>query len=44
MLFVGGGLGKKEVESAIAKERSLSNIDLAPLQPLADLQLFALGG
>ncbi len=36
-LFVGGGLGKKEVET-FAKERSLSNIVSLPYQPLADLR------
>ena len=36
-LFVGGGLGKKEVE-AFAAEHSLSNITSLPYQPLADLR------
>jgi len=36
-LFVGGGLGKKEVE-AFAKDQSLSNIVSLPYQPLADLR------
>jgi glycosyltransferase involved in cell wall biosynthesis len=36
-LFVGGGLGKKEVE-AFAKEHSLANITSLPYQPLADLR------
>jgi glycosyltransferase involved in cell wall biosynthesis len=36
-LFVGGGLGKREVE-AFAKEKSLANITSLPYQPLADLR------
>jgi putative colanic acid biosynthesis glycosyltransferase WcaI len=36
-LFVGGGLGKREVE-AFAKEKSLTNITSLPYQPLADLR------
>ena len=35
-LFVGGGLGKKEVEAAI-RDHSLSNVVSLPYQPLADL-------
>ena len=36
-LFVGGGLGKKEVE-AFAREHNLANITSLPYQPLADLR------
>lgn len=36
-LFVGGGLGKREVE-AFAKEKNLKNITSLPYQPLADLR------
>jgi hypothetical protein len=36
-LFVGGGLGKRDVE-AFAKEHSLPNIVSLPYQPLADLR------
>jgi len=36
-LFVGGGLGKKEVEG-FAREHSLTNIVSLPYQPLADLR------
>jgi glycosyltransferase involved in cell wall biosynthesis len=36
-LFVGGGLGKKEVEQ-FAADRSLGNIISLPYQPLADLR------
>ena len=35
--FVGGGLGKKEVES-FAREHDVKNIILLPYQPLADLR------
>jgi colanic acid biosynthesis glycosyl transferase WcaI len=36
-LFVGGGLGKKEVEAAIAQHK-LSNVLSLPYQPLAELR------
>jgi glycosyltransferase involved in cell wall biosynthesis len=36
-LFVGGGLGKKEVET-FARDNALSNIVSLPYQPLADLR------
>jgi len=36
-LFVGGGLGKKEVEAAI-KDHGLTNVISLPYQPLADLR------
>lgn len=36
-LFVGGGLGKKEVEAAI-REHKLSNVLSLPYQPLSDLR------
>jgi glycosyltransferase involved in cell wall biosynthesis len=35
-LFVGGGLGRREVEEAVARERP-PNLVLLPYQPLADL-------